>query len=135
MSLNKITMVSGLRPTLRPLFNYAELARNATYAPQLAAIGAKVFAPTPDVPWNTLSATELQVIRLLDGVMPVALVETMTKLSADELYLAIAILLARGFIVECRAPIGRPPFLKLVVDRGSVIPLSTADFIDVQCAA
>jgi hypothetical protein len=132
MSLHKTTEMPVLRPTLPPPFDYAVFALCGTYAPQRGAVGSKVFCATPDVPWNALGAIELEVIRLLDGVMPVALVETMTALSTDDLYPTIAILLARGFITECQAPIVRRPFLELVDDDASLIPVSMTDFVDVE---
>ncbi len=86
--------------TAPPPFDLAEFARNATRSADLATFEGKVFQARADVPWDTLDAFLLEVVRLLDGIAPVALLESMTGASSEEVSAAIALLLAKGLIVE-----------------------------------
>lgn len=92
--------------------------RAAAALARIPVIGAAVFEAVPDKAWTDLDEVELRVIRLLDGVTPVAVLETMTGLPTDDLYGIIGSLLVRGLVVE--GPIDAPP----TTLRALVLPLA-----------
>jgi hypothetical protein len=131
MSADRVPTLPCPRMTARPPFDLAEFARLATSPEPLDGMEDNVFEARPNLSWTGLDAFAVEMLRLLDGVMPVALLESFTWASREEICTTLATLLARGFIVE------RSADLHFIVDAadGDAVALSTRDFLEIAEAA
>lgn len=84
-------------PTMPPAFNLHEFARDSG---GLIVSTDTVLEPVSDLSWSAagLDLVEMNVIRHIDGVSPVCLIETEVAISRDELQVMLAMLMARGLV-------------------------------------
>lgn len=95
------TDAPSVGPTMPPAFNLQDFARDSGNGCGLLLSPDTVLELVADVSWASanLDLVELNVIRHIDGVAPVGLLETVAGVSFDELQVMLAMLLARRLVV------------------------------------
>ena len=95
------TDAPSVGPTMPPAFNLQEFARDSGKNRGLVLNPDTVLELVVDVSWSSanLDLVEMNVIRHIDGVMPLSLLESVVGISFDELHVMLAMLLARQLVV------------------------------------
>jgi len=90
-------------PTIVPTFDVGHVARSA----EVALSQDDVYELVPDVQWTggVLDLVERMVLRTIDGVAPLWLLEHLLGMRRDELHSTVCVLTARGFIRPAEGPI------------------------------
>jgi hypothetical protein len=96
------TEVPPACPTIVPAFDVGQVARNAEVV--LSEDG--VYEVVPDVQWSgeSLDLVERMVLKMIDGVAPLWLLENLLGMRRDELHSTVCVLQARGFIRSSPGP-------------------------------
>jgi hypothetical protein len=84
-------------PTMPPAFNLHDFARDSG---GLIVSSDTVLETVSDLSWSAagLDLVEMNVIRQIDGVSPVCMIESAVAMSRDELQVMFAMLMARGLV-------------------------------------
>jgi hypothetical protein len=96
------TEVPPAVPTIVPTFDVGQVARNAEVV--LSEDG--VYEVVPDVQWSgeSLDLVERMVLKMIDGVAPLWLIENLLGMRRDELHSTVCVLQARGFVRPSPGP-------------------------------
>lgn len=99
-----ITDAPKVGPTMPPAFNLVDFARDSSSLRGLVVSPDTVLEVVPNVSWSAagLDLVEMNVVRQIDGLSPVCLLEAVVGISRDELQVMLAMLLARGLIRVAR---------------------------------
>lgn len=94
------TRAPRVGPTVVPSFDVEGFARDSGSFKLPSLLSEIVFEIVPDVSWADaqLDLVERQVIAVIDGVSPVALLESVIRVPRDELHAVVLTLLARGIV-------------------------------------
>jgi hypothetical protein len=96
------TEVPPANPTIVPAFDVGQVARNA----EVVLSDDVVYEVVPDVLWSgqSLDLVERMVLKMIDGVAPLWLIENLLGMQRDELHSTVCVLQARGFIQASAGP-------------------------------
>lgn len=91
-------------PTMPPAFNLDEFARDSSRGRGLVLTGDTVLEVVPNVSLSAsaLDLVELNVVRQVDGISPLWLLETQVAMARDELEVMLAMLMVRGIVRAVR---------------------------------
>src|SRR5262245_35655505 len=98
----RITDAPSVGPTMPPTFNLHEFARDASVRGGGFVLSPEtVFEVVPNVSWSSasLDLVEMNVIRHIDGISPLSLLQTVLGISYDELQVMLAMMLARHLVM------------------------------------
>jgi hypothetical protein len=91
-------------PTMPPAFNLHAFARDSGFTGGLVVSPDTVLEAVTNVSWSGagLDLVEMNVIRQIDGVSPVGMLEAAIGMSRDELHVMLAMMMARGLVRALR---------------------------------
>lgn len=96
----RVTDAPSVGPTMPPTFNLQEFALDSSFKRGLILSPESVLDVVPDLSWSSanLDEIELNIIRHIDGISPLSLLQTMLGIPQDELHVMLAMLLARQLV-------------------------------------
>jgi hypothetical protein len=95
------TDAPSVGPTMPPAFDLQGFARDSSFSGGLVLSAETVLELVPNISWSeaNLDLVEMNVIRHIDGISPLSLLETIVGISRDELEVMLAMLLARQLVM------------------------------------
>ncbi len=96
----RVTDAPAVGPTMPPAFNLQYFAHGSSLRGGMLLSPDTVLELVPDVSWSSASLDdiEMNVVRQIDGISPVSLLQSMLGMSHDELQVMLAMLLARQMV-------------------------------------
>jgi hypothetical protein len=96
----RVTNAPAVGPTMPPAFNLQEFARGSSSKGALILSPDTVLDLVPNVSWAdaNLDLVEKNVLRYIDGIAPISLLETTLGVSHDELQVMLVMMLARQLV-------------------------------------
>lgn len=97
----RVTDAPSVGPTMPPAFNLQDFARGSSSKGGLILAPDTVLELVPNVSWScaNLDLVEMNVVRHIDGISPISLLQTTLGISHDELQVMLVMLLARQLVM------------------------------------